>query len=307
MTILLGTFGASKQPLCLYTVNNHLYFSIEEINHVFFKNQLTSKTNLIQSLFKAHAEDFNKTKTGQIYVMKNTMKHMARLFNAYCLAELCKLSLEEILTERIIEPLLNAIDAVLWIPSTTMVNTPDHYLCLESLVGNEWIFTSYEPSKEPTPIPMQPSSNTLYQWLSFNLIDQQKSPEMMQTLVCVAKTKKQQQAIIETRQRKAAFTKPLAIHSKKHKLTRSQHKKHTSYPKTSLPPSPPPKKRKLPLSGSIPNKKTTYIMDHGNDNLNLLATQATHLSFPPPIKQENSLRLPSLQTILTELHHPIRF
>ncbi|KAI8328602.1 hypothetical protein EDC96DRAFT_612481 [Choanephora cucurbitarum] len=371
MSMILGYFGSSKRPFCLYRVNQKMYFNVEEINHLFLKNQWATKANLICRLFKAHSIDFMKaTKTGQIYVMKNTMMLIARLFNAYCLAELCKLTSEEIMVGHIIEPLLNAIqDVVLWSPSTTFeLSGLESDISLEPLTGDEWIFHAQQENK---PISSTKSIVThnryshhpLYKWLSFDLSGQHNSPDMIQTLISVAKIKKQQQAIIETRQRQSAFIRPTQTpYPKKQKASRLQHKKqpplyhkgshetdHRSYhSRTALPPSPPPHKKRKSIyhSDPIPIKKrleddqetlpslststsdTThsssyqqYLIDHGNDNLNLLATQATQLRglplspevspSPPPIvfkqQQDNLLRLPSLQTILTELNCSLPF
>ncbi|OBZ86872.1 hypothetical protein A0J61_05076 [Choanephora cucurbitarum] len=340
-----------------------MYFNVEEINHLFLKDQWATKANLICRLFKAHSIDFMKaTKTGQIYVMKNTMMLIARLFNAYCLAELCKLTSEEIMVGHIIEPLLNAIqDVVLWSPSTTFeLSGLESDISLEPLTGDEWIFHAQPENRPISSTKSIYSHHPLYQWLSFDLSGQPNSPDMIQTLMSVAKIKRQQQAIIETRQRQSAFIRPTPSYPKKQKASRLQYRKqpplyhkgshetdHRScHSKTALPPSPPHKKRKsIYQSDPIPIKKrleddqetlpslststsdTThdsyqqYLIDHGNDNLNLLATQATQLRglplspeispSPPPIvfkqQQDNLLRLPSLQTILTELNCSLPF
>ncbi|KAI8373299.1 hypothetical protein BD560DRAFT_489216 [Blakeslea trispora] len=348
--MILGYFGSSKRPFCLYLIDQKMYFNVEEINHVFLKDKWATKANLISRLFKQHPVDFMKaTKTGQVYVMKHTMMLIARLFNAYCLAELCKLTTEEIMVGHIVEPLLNAIQAACWSPMTHFEPSSESDISLEPLTGHEWIFQNRledRPSKTKSIMTTTTTTNYshhhLYQWLSFDLSGQQSTPDLVETLLSVAKMKKQQQAIIETRQRQSAFIRPstAVCYPKKQKTARLQHKKQ-SYQKNHLPPSPPHKKRKSYHSDPIPIKKrleqdqetlpslststsdTThssyqqYLIDHGNDNLNLLATQATQLRglplspevSPPPIvfKQENLLRLPSLQTILTRLNCPIPF
>lgn len=199
-------------------------------------------------------------------------------------------------------------------------------------------------------------SNTqemLYHWLSSNI--NTNSHNIIQTLISAAKVKKQQQAIIETRQRQIAFVIPMNNKStnnskKQHPpitTTSSYHQrkkntagiiqyKNDTNTTTPFPPSPPAvshytttwRKRKSQhqLTHTTKNKKTkslplppppslpqtTATIYHGaNDNLNLLATQATQMRglplspevspSPPPFYHQH--RLPSIQVMLSELNH----
>lgn len=67
------------------------------------------------------------------------------------------------------------------------------------------------------------------------------------------------------------------------------------------------------MTTTAANNKNNETIDHGNDNLNLLATQAMQLrGLPPSPSPEPSFknqRLPSLQTMLSELnqHRVVQF
>lgn len=149
MTIILGTFGLSLKPFCLYTYNLYHYFCLDEINTIYCKNNLTKKASEIHQIFKAAPNDFIKNKkTGQIFVMTRTVPHIARLFNCYGLAELCKLSIDEILG-RVAEPLLNNIQYDQWQHALTYHVLVEHDLQFESLYGDEWLFTT-PPSSSPS-------------------------------------------------------------------------------------------------------------------------------------------------------------
>lgn len=145
--------------------------------------------------------------------------------------------------------------------------------------------------------------------------------------------KKQQEAIIETRQRQIAFHNKSTANSTggKKMLLKKKNNAGTIQKRTSLPPSPPPpqlKKRRSLVEETNHKKKKKqqqqqeyhqYVLEHGNDNLNLLATQATQMrglpispevspSPPPPLlynQQSTKQRLPSLQTMLSELKQHI--
>ncbi len=184
-----------------------------------------------------------------------------------------------------------------------------------------------------------PSQELLYRWLSTNLND--NSNISMKTLLTASKVKKQQQAIIETRQRQVTFIIPTNNKStnKKQKLsttttttTKSSvihlhpHDHYDNHTRK-LPPSPPAiinyssttRKRKLPQQENTTKRTRSihtlsyqqYLIHHGNDNLNLLATQATQMRglpispevSPSPPPYYNQQRLPSIQTMLSELNH----
>ncbi|KAL9538341.1 hypothetical protein MBANPS3_011009 [Mucor bainieri] len=353
MTILLGTFGASSKPFCLYTYNSYHYFCLDEINTVYCHNNLTKKAAAIHRIYKAAPNDFIKHKqTGHIFVMTRTLPHIARLFNCYALAELCKLSVDEILA-RVAEPLLNLIQCDQWqhaLSYHVLVErgNNDDRLDFESLYGNEWPFastTTEAPVQHPktrkelrtcyyVPAPPAEHKLPLYRWLSSNVND-----------LAAQRAKRQQQAIIETRQRQLAFTTTPSKSSKKKiagqlnpplppptspptkrkassylpqsattPLTAAKRQKMTlpssSSSSSSAPQQPPAPPPMLTLQQQQQHNDTPRI-DHGNDNLHLLATQAMQLRGLPPSPSpepntsfKTTQRLPSLQTMLSELNHP---
>ncbi|EPB89458.1 hypothetical protein HMPREF1544_03689 [Mucor circinelloides 1006PhL] len=256
------------------------------------------------------------------------MPHIARLFNLYGLAELCKLSMDEILG-RVAEPLLNIIQCDQWQHALSYHVLVERDLEFESLYGDEWLFampptnttttTTTTPTittksdvkikKESRPLIFMPQKSPLYRWLSSNVND-----------LSAQKAKRQQQAIIETRQRQLAFATP------------TKSKKKIAGQLNPLPPSPPTKRKsssyvqqqhtstttaKRQKTSSQPPMITiqndTTRIDHGNDNLHLLATQAMQLrGLPPSPSPEPTFknqRLPSLQTMLSELnqHRVVQF
>lgn len=159
MTIILGTFGLLSKPFCLYTYNSYHYFCLDEINAVYCQNSLTKKASAIQHIFKAAPNDFIKNKkTGQIFVMTRTMPHIARLFNLYGLAELCKLSMDEILG-RVAEPLLNIIQCDQWQHALSYHVLVERDLEFESLYGDEWLF-AMPPTNTTTTTTTTPTITT---------------------------------------------------------------------------------------------------------------------------------------------------
>ncbi|KAI9337342.1 hypothetical protein BD770DRAFT_415642 [Pilaira anomala] len=244
--------------------------------------------------------------------MSSTIIQIARLFNMYDLAELCKLSIDEIIGN-VSEPILNNIQYQHW-KSATHINSIVEREHTSHLNGTEWIFIQKEEqvieeksTVSPVLIKQQkPLSKSLllYQWLSSNTIN--NSPAMIQTLISAAKVKKQQQAIIETRQRQAAFIIPtVKTNNKKRKRN---HQTIAGIVHDHFPPSPPP-----PVS--VINKKRKY---HQEYNLNLLATQATQMRglplspeispSPPPLyhqhyQQQQQQKLPSIKVMLSELNN----
>lgn len=192
------------------------------------------------------------------------------------------------------------------------------------------------------PIPSSPTIALLYKWISSNVIYEKYHTSVLKSC---ARVRKQQEAIIETRQRQIAFhTKSTTINaSGKKMLLKKKNNAGTIQKRTSLPPSPPPqpKKRKsmLVIETNPKRKKKQqqqqqhryhhrqqrqeyhqYVLEHGNDNLNLLATQATQMRglpispeispSPPSLLYQQQQkrprqRLPSLQTMLSELKQHI--
>lgn len=147
---------------------------------------------------------------------------------------------------------------------------------------------------------------------------------MIQALLLTAKTSKQQQAIIEVRQRKAAFSLSRVSPSKqkpsKKKAYHVNRHNNSGANKPKLPPSPPQtsmkRKQQLPELNDSSKKRlkpSNITQPASFDNLTLLATQATQLRglllspdvSPPPPSQNQQHRLPSLKTLLSDLkNHP---
>jgi hypothetical protein len=137
MTILLGTYGVKSAPFCLYTYNSYHYYCYQDIRTLFSTN-----INLVQmqQIFKSNSNDFIKNKhTGRIFIMTRTVILMARLWGSYCLAELCKLTLNEILAQ-VADPLLNAIQYDNWQSASHHTVIVERDLAFESLYSDEWIY-----------------------------------------------------------------------------------------------------------------------------------------------------------------------
>ncbi|KAG1458215.1 hypothetical protein G6F46_000233 [Rhizopus delemar] len=262
--------------------------------------------------------------------MTPSVIQIARSFNYFYLAELCKLTVDELLG-KVADPLLKCIDYDQWrmaLPAPyKMENHAD--LELEPLNGNEWFFMS-SASPEARTIKtekqyMKPSRNTrmsieeqgkkqyrpittttiqlstiLYQWLSTDISEYQPTSTMFQTLKSVEKMKRQQQAIIETRQRQIAFTAPTKVTRLMKGAMRTDRKSsastssHSPASDTSFPPSPPvcsdkrkkgayfhsnKKSRLLPIAQEKRPVLPLPSQQHENSehNLHLLASQATQM------------------------------
>ncbi|ORE03593.1 hypothetical protein BCV72DRAFT_212958 [Rhizopus microsporus var. microsporus] len=261
--------------------------------------------------------------------MTRTVIQIARCFNYFYLAELCKLTVEEMMG-KIAAPLLKCIEYDQWhMALPAPYKTKNHVdLDLKPLSGNEWLFvpsvsaktahskekenmkltwrTSSEASKQYRPITTTTIqlSTILHQWLSTDIRDYQPDSAMFQTLKSVEKIRQQQQAIIETRQLQAIFHSTNNNNNNNNTKTIKNIKASTTTTRS---------KRILPLPSQQP--------DH---NLHLLASQATQMrglpispsispSSPTPFllqpidnqTKQPPLRLPSIQSMLSELSIPI--
>ncbi|GAA5808341.1 hypothetical protein MFLAVUS_001731 [Mucor flavus] len=171
--LLLGSYDTSEL-FNLYRINNKNYFCIKDINIIYLDGKLNTKANSIEQLFTLNPMDFIKSKQ-RIFVMTNTMIQIARLFNMYDLAELCKLSIQEIIGN-VSEPLLNNIQYQHW-KSATHINSVVEREQTSHLNGNEWIFVyqHVEPVQvSPVLVKQEKAlskSLVLYQWLSSNTIN----------------------------------------------------------------------------------------------------------------------------------------
>lgn len=143
--ILLGNYGTKlSNPFYVYIINNRSYYCIQDINYLFLNGKLTTKANLIKQIFLNSIDGFIKysSSDNKILIMTRTLIIIARLFNMYCLAELCKLSIEEILGN-VSEPILNHIQCENWrknSAATLIVERDNNNSTFESLSGDEWLF-----------------------------------------------------------------------------------------------------------------------------------------------------------------------
>jgi hypothetical protein len=96
----------------------------------------------LKQLFKANPHHFLKNiKDGRTFVMTRTVIQIARCFNYFYLAELCKLTVEEMMG-KIAAPLLKCIEYDQWhMALPAPYKTKNHVdLDLKPLSGNEWLF-----------------------------------------------------------------------------------------------------------------------------------------------------------------------
>lgn len=139
--LLLGSYDTSEM-FYLYRINNKNYFCIKDINKIFLNGRLNTKANLIKQLFTLNPIEFIKNKQERIFIMSSTIIQIARLFNMYDLAELCKLSIDEIIGN-VSEPILNNIQYQHW-KSATHINSIVEREHTSHLNGTEWIFIQKE-------------------------------------------------------------------------------------------------------------------------------------------------------------------
>ncbi|KAI7906666.1 uncharacterized protein BX663DRAFT_548824 [Cokeromyces recurvatus] len=290
MTIVLGTFGYSSQPFCIYTFPQ-LHFCLEEIVAVFCNDNQSlfkQKSKYLLELYKQYPTEFIKhQKEGRILVTSQVCLEIARLLGLYCLAELCKLTLDEIVHGQLAEPLLDTIECRGWeVSYKEQILKDEDSSIYESCKGNEWIFVNENDdrlnmSSSPSLVTLnhvkhiskQPSFKNptialLYQWLSTDLL-----------LCGDLSVARQQQAIIETRQRRISFT-----HKKLPTHTTTTKRKYYQMTSTKI------------AGNKSQHDRIIKSHDESSRNLHLLATQATQLIHKKP-------RLPSLKTMLSGLNH----
>lgn len=139
--ILLGNYEISSS-FYLYTIKKRNYYSINDINNLFLNEQLNTKTVMIKQLFISNSNDFLKSDNNHIFIHTNALIQLARTFNIYTLAELCKLTNDEILGG-VSDPLLNTINDnhKQWKSASPPQLVVERDLSFESLHGDESIFT----------------------------------------------------------------------------------------------------------------------------------------------------------------------
>lgn len=142
--ILLGNYRTS--PIYVYTMNGNNYYSIQDMNLLFFNGKLNTKAVMLKQLFLSNPNNFIKDNHETIYVKNNTLITIARLFNMYHLAELCKLTNEEILGG-VADPLLNTIVVDGW-KKCVMLVVVERDLVFQSFNGDEWLFIAPPPMEE---------------------------------------------------------------------------------------------------------------------------------------------------------------
>ncbi|KAL4209737.1 hypothetical protein AB4K20DRAFT_1986589 [Rhizopus microsporus] len=307
---------------------------------------------------------------GRTFVMTRTVIQIARCFNYFYLAELCKLTVEEMMG-KIAAPLLKCIEYDQWhMALPAPYKTKNHVdLDLKPLSGSEWLFvpsvsvktvhskekenmkltwcTSSEANKQYRPITTATIqlSTILHQWLSTDIRDYQPDSAMFQTLKSVEKIRQQQQAIIETRQLQAIFhstnnnnnnnnnnnTKTIKNIKTSTTTTRSSKKASTE---KAFPCTENNKRKRVYFHYNHVLKKSKLLEEkerilplpsqQPDHNLHLLASQATQMrglpispsiapSSPTPFllqpidnqTKQPPLRLPSIQSMLSELSIPI--
>ncbi|RCI07010.1 hypothetical protein CU098_011753 [Rhizopus stolonifer] len=301
--VILGHFAYSS-PFCMYSTSATLnYFCLEDMNVLIFKNQLNTKAHYLKQLFKTNPHHFLKSNDGRTFVLTRTMIHIARSFNCFHIAELCKLTAEDILA-RVADPLLKCIEYDPWImaiPSRYIMSKHSN-LELKRLDGNEWFLNSsgsFIPrilaEKQYTVKKSIKEKGHLYpiclhRWLLTDMSDYQLDSSIFQTFKSVEKTKVQQQAIIKTRQHlsKQPLSPPVycSSNAKRRKGAYLHYKK-------------PRLQERVPVNNATP----TTTSDH---NLHLLASQATQIrtsSLLQTIDQQprQPLRLPSIQSMLSPM------
>ncbi|CAO3682032.1 unnamed protein product [Rhizopus stolonifer] len=324
--IVLGHYSYVK-PFCIYTISSNIWFCLEDLNFLFF-HQLNIKATL-KKLFKANPHHFSKANDGRTFMMTSSVIQVARCFNYFYLAELCKLTVDEIMG-KVADPLLKCIDHDSWHIAPPCLNNLE--LNFEPLTGNEDFFSSCcgetesrteekeymssrmsieeQGKKQYRPITTTTIqlSTILHRWLSTDVSEYPPGSSIYQTLQSVEKTKREQQAIIETRQLQAVYIAPTT------KVTRFIKDKLIAFPDI---------KRKrgdylhCNKRPKLDEKRTLPLPSQQEHNLHLLASQATQMrglpispSLSPPTtpfllqpmnNTKQPLRLPSIRAMLSDL------
>ncbi|KAI9264411.1 hypothetical protein BY458DRAFT_513953 [Sporodiniella umbellata] len=333
--IVLGHYSYIK-PFCIYSIDSFKWLCLEDLSVLFFHRLDTAAT--LHRLYKANPHHFSRASDGRMFVMTPSVIQMARCFNQFYLAELCKLSEDELLGY-VADPLLKCIAHDLWYKAQPSSEQLD--LTFSPPIENEPFFGSLSETKtenktaynNASQILMEEGgkkqyrpittttihlSSVLNRWLSTDVTDLQPNPAIAHTLQSVEKMKREQQAIIETRQLQAVFTAPPS------KITRFIKDKPTAFPDIkrkkgayvhySNHKKPKHEKKSLPPPPPLPPQE---------HNLHLLASQATQLrglpispSLSPPTtpfllqpmnNTKQPQKLPSIRAMLSDIPIPMDY
>ncbi|KAI9476074.1 MAG: hypothetical protein EXX96DRAFT_575684 [Benjaminiella poitrasii] len=308
MTIVLGTFGYPAKPFCIYSLPQP-YFCLQEVMTVFCVSNNERFYQTCKALYQQWPTQFIKHKRNdRILIANRVCLEIARQLGLYCLAELCKLTIDEIVRGQLADPLLGTIECQGWQQTIQEISLEDENHIqqqdYETCKGHEWIFVNDKQtqedshslpiivkkrykSKQPSqPLFKNPTTAILYQWLSTDLFCGDLSMA------------RQQQAIIETRQRRLSFNNaPININRKSNYKRKYFHLTASSsgmcYDESNSSSS------NSSNSSSNSSNSSNSSSNNNSRNLHLLATQATQL-----IQQHNKKpRLPSLKTMLSGLKH----
>jgi hypothetical protein len=288
-TLLLGEYNSSVFSIYIKTETTTTidYLSIEDLYKLFFHHSPNEISSLFYTIYQRYPNDFYRDHENKCYIAKQHVMTIAKSLHLYALAEFCTLDHDELMN-RMADPLFAITNSLILRPVTPKRMTIDlDWFVLTDTSFFENYLNSAAQFLHPHPtnryFPIQQEKND-HSWSRHFLPLSTMGTE--QTI----QAKRQQQAIIECRQRLSVYRS-----SGSHKL---QLKKSSSERKRKSISPPPPlllnhQQKKL--------KKSLY------SNLDLLATQATkmkglplspEISPPPPLPPTSTiLSLPPISTV----------
>ncbi|KAI8332824.1 hypothetical protein BC941DRAFT_473865 [Chlamydoabsidia padenii] len=291
-TLLLGEYASSA--FYVYTIPSDNattdYLSLQDLYRLFFHHPASDIHPLLHTLYMRYPHHFYHDQKNQCYLAKQHVLTLARSLQLFALAEFCALTHEE-LVHRIADPLF-AITALILCPPKRM-DMEVEWFPAPSCCTSTYTHVSRIP-------PVMSSRSTRLDYFSAHKQqnDHSWSRHFLPLHPIVGwdrawRAQKQQQAVIECRQRNLVFH-----HS-------GRKRKSSSLDDRRLPP--PCREKK---------SRSAY-----NNNLDLLATQATkmkglplspEISPPPPILSlppistgspfySSSFILPSIRNVLSDI------
>ncbi|CAO3588051.1 unnamed protein product [Absidia cylindrospora] len=344
-TLLLGEYDSSVFSIYIIPesgsanspTNTTDYLSIEDLYRLFFHHSQNEITPLFFTLFQRHPHDFYHDHQNKCYIAKHHALTIARSLHLFALAEFCTLRHDELIN-RAADPLFAITNAVMLRPATPKLTVIDwDWFCLSPDASSTSFFSNFlnaaarflNHGRHQSYFPITCSKQNDHSWSRHFLPLPNIGTER------TIQAQKQQQAIIECRQRLSVYYQSIssASHKLQSKKSAAVTKTKTSSPvnhntalSTILSPSShlanesnkPQQQQKKRKSSSLPllNEDSYYHrqkkLKSSHSNLDLLATQATKMKdlplspeiSPPP---QPILSLPPISISNTTSFHTSSF
>ncbi|KAI8086505.1 uncharacterized protein BX664DRAFT_335985 [Halteromyces radiatus] len=224
-TLLLGEYGSSSSfyiymiPTTLTSSSSTLdYFSIEDLYRLFFHHSPKDINSLFFTLYQQHPHKFYRDQKNRCYISKQHVLMIARSLHLFALAELCTLTHDELIN-RVADPLFAITNALLLRPVTPKRMDIDlewfPLLPSNASSSSTSFFSSFLSAASRYLSPA--TTNTIHHHPSHKQNDHSWSRHFLPLpnigMGRTLQAQKQQQAIIECRQRLLVYHQGLSSQS----------------------------------------------------------------------------------------------